>query len=114
MISSQSSYHEPCRFRIKLTRRFCRPANILLSTKGIPVLVDFGFAERYDTKSKRAFLSNLAYGTPEVSPEFSSDHAVSTSNDCGGSTSPPSELEAMYMIRANPTCGHWASHSLRF
>jgi serine/threonine protein kinase len=44
-----------------------RPANILLSTKGIPVLVDFGFAERYDPKSKRAFLSNLAYGTPEVS-----------------------------------------------
>ena len=43
-----------------------RPANILLSTKGIPVLVDFGFAERYDIRSKRAFLSNLAYGTPEV------------------------------------------------
>lgn len=45
---------------------FSRPANILLSKRKIPVLVDFGFAERYDTTSKRAFLSNLAYGTPEV------------------------------------------------
>lgn len=47
-------------------RYFSRPANILLSKRKIPVLVDFGFAERYDTASKRAFLSNLAYGTPEV------------------------------------------------
>ncbi|KAI5123455.1 hypothetical protein M0805_008826 [Coniferiporia weirii] len=47
-----------------------KPANILLSTKKVPVLVDFGFAERYETGSKRAFLSNLAYGTPEyLSPE---------------------------------------------
>ncbi|KAJ7643947.1 kinase-like domain-containing protein [Roridomyces roridus] len=47
-----------------------KPANILLSTKHIPVLVDFGFAERYDTKSGVAFHSNLSYGTPEyLSPE---------------------------------------------
>ena len=43
-----------------------RSANILLSKKKVPVLIDFGFAERYDMNSKRAFLSNLAYGTPEV------------------------------------------------
>ncbi|KAH8108677.1 kinase-like protein [Phellopilus nigrolimitatus] len=47
-----------------------KPANILLSTKNVPVFVDFGFAERYEIGSKRAFLSNLAYGTPEyLSPE---------------------------------------------
>ncbi|KAJ6508433.1 hypothetical protein C8R45DRAFT_967415 [Mycena sanguinolenta] len=47
-----------------------KPANILLSTKNIPVLVDFGFAEKYDTKSTTAFHSNLSYGTPEyLSPE---------------------------------------------
>lgn len=44
-----------------------RPANILLSHENIPVLVDFGFAERYDLNSSKAFLSNLSYGTPEVS-----------------------------------------------
>lgn len=45
-----------------------RPANILLSATNppIPVLVDFGFAEKYDIGSKKAFISNLAYGTPEV------------------------------------------------
>ncbi|KAG6853053.1 hypothetical protein C0991_007197 [Blastosporella zonata] len=47
-----------------------KPANILLSHKNIPVLVDFGFAEKYDLKSDTAFHSNLSYGTPEyLSPE---------------------------------------------
>ncbi|EIM79354.1 kinase-like protein [Stereum hirsutum FP-91666 SS1] len=47
-----------------------KPANILLSTSLIPVLVDFGFAERYELKSSKAFQSNLTYGTPEyLSPE---------------------------------------------
>ncbi|KAJ3572947.1 hypothetical protein NP233_g2751 [Leucocoprinus birnbaumii] len=47
-----------------------KPANILLSHKSIPVLVDFGFAERYDLDSPTAFHSNLSYGTPEyLSPE---------------------------------------------
>lgn len=36
----------------------------------MPVLVDFGFAERYDQSSSDAFHSNLSYGTPEyLSPE---------------------------------------------
>ena len=43
-----------------------RPANILLSTKKVPMLVDFGFAEKYEQGARRAFMSNLAYGTPEV------------------------------------------------
>ncbi|KAG8214433.1 hypothetical protein J3R82DRAFT_9456 [Butyriboletus roseoflavus] len=47
-----------------------KPANILLSRDNIPVLVDFGFAEKYDLSSPKAFHSNLTYGTPEyLSPE---------------------------------------------
>ncbi|TFK91868.1 hypothetical protein K466DRAFT_481834 [Polyporus arcularius HHB13444] len=47
-----------------------KPANILLSNENVPVLVDFGFAERYDMDSSEAFHSNLSYGTPEyLSPE---------------------------------------------
>ncbi|KAG6878514.1 hypothetical protein C0993_005445 [Termitomyces sp. T159_Od127] len=47
-----------------------KPANILLSRENVPVLVDFGFAEKYDRKSETAFHSNLSYGTPEyLSPE---------------------------------------------
>ncbi|KAH0831882.1 hypothetical protein J3R83DRAFT_12756 [Lanmaoa asiatica] len=47
-----------------------KPANILLSRDNIPVLVDFGFAEKYDLTSPKAFHSNLTYGTPEyLSPE---------------------------------------------
>ncbi|KAH9057506.1 kinase-like protein [Lactarius vividus] len=47
-----------------------KPANILLSERQVPVLVDFGFAEKYDLESTKAFSSNLTYGTPEyLSPE---------------------------------------------
>ncbi|KIY68301.1 kinase-like protein [Cylindrobasidium torrendii FP15055 ss-10] len=47
-----------------------KPANILISDKNIPVLVDFGFAERYDLSSSSAFHSKVAYGTPEyLAPE---------------------------------------------
>ncbi|KAI4522760.1 kinase-like protein [Schizophyllum commune Loenen D] len=47
-----------------------KPANILLSEKNVPVLVDFGFAEQYRLESRKAFLSNISYGTPEyLSPE---------------------------------------------
>ncbi|KIK69680.1 hypothetical protein GYMLUDRAFT_34080 [Collybiopsis luxurians FD-317 M1] len=47
-----------------------KPANILLSAKGIPVLCDFGFAEAYDVSSPTAFHSKFAYGTPEyLAPE---------------------------------------------
>ncbi|CDO76701.1 hypothetical protein BN946_scf184975.g10 [Trametes cinnabarina] len=47
-----------------------KPANILLSNENVPVLVDFGFAERYDMDKPDAFHSNLSYGTPEyLSPE---------------------------------------------
>jgi serine/threonine protein kinase len=50
-----------------LTLSIIRPANILLSHKNIPVLVDFGFAELKDPEDDTSFHSNLTYGTPEVS-----------------------------------------------
>ena len=50
-----------------------RPANILLNEKSVPVLVDFGFAEKNDLKSSTAFHSNLSYGTPEVGLLFFCD-----------------------------------------
>ncbi|KAK0464358.1 kinase-like domain-containing protein [Desarmillaria tabescens] len=47
-----------------------KPANILISHKNIPVLVDFGFAEKYGLDSETAFHSKVSYGTPEyLSPE---------------------------------------------
>ncbi|PVG00265.1 kinase-like protein [Serendipita vermifera] len=47
-----------------------KPANILLSRSNMPILVDFGFSERYELGSADAFRSSLAYGTPEyLSPE---------------------------------------------
>ncbi|KAK7469012.1 hypothetical protein VKT23_003508 [Stygiomarasmius scandens] len=47
-----------------------KPANILLSAKGVPILCDFGFAEAYDLNSTSAFHSKFAYGTPEyLAPE---------------------------------------------
>ena len=43
-----------------------RPANIMLSQSRVPILVDFGFAEKYDTGSANAFHSDLTYRTPGV------------------------------------------------
>lgn len=38
----------------------------MISSKNVPVLIDFGFAERYDASAPEPFVSNLHYGTPEV------------------------------------------------
>lgn len=38
----------------------------MLTDDMVPVLIDFGFAEYYDSSKDDAFISNLAYGTPEV------------------------------------------------
>jgi hypothetical protein len=48
-----------------------RPANILLTNKNVPVLVDYGFAEKNDPEDETSFHSSLAYGTPEVEASFS-------------------------------------------
>jgi hypothetical protein len=58
------------RFSMAQARPSSRPANILLSHKSIPVLVDFGFAEKYELNLPTAFHSNLSYGTPEVREQF--------------------------------------------
>ncbi|KIM28942.1 hypothetical protein M408DRAFT_68731 [Serendipita vermifera MAFF 305830] len=71
-----------------------KPANILLSARKTPVLVDFGFSERYAAASDAEtgadgdapvpsphgpFLSSLAYGTPEyLSPERAAGHVHDT------------------------------------
>ncbi|KDQ20831.1 hypothetical protein BOTBODRAFT_101107 [Botryobasidium botryosum FD-172 SS1] len=56
-----------------------KPANILLSETETPVLVDFGFAEKYDSSAQSAFQSSLAYGTPEyLSPERARGHLHDT------------------------------------
>lgn len=49
-----------------ITHNDIKPANVLLSYTDIPVLVDFGFANQYDVRSKNSFLSNVCWGTPEV------------------------------------------------
>ena len=79
-----------------------RPANILLSPANIPVLVDFGFAEKYDLSSPKAFHSNLTYGTPEVRHLSS---ALSTSHERSSSISPLSVLVDSLMTPGNPTFG---------
>ncbi|KAG6891525.1 hypothetical protein C0992_005060 [Termitomyces sp. T32_za158] len=56
-----------------------KPANILLSRENVPVLVDFGFAEKYDLKSETAFHSNLSYGTPELRGKWVGEWRMSKS-----------------------------------
>ncbi|ORY31808.1 hypothetical protein BCR39DRAFT_80876 [Naematelia encephala] len=50
-----------------ITHNDIKPANVLLSHNDVPVLVDFGFAQRWDTRaeSRGMFLSSIAWGTPE-------------------------------------------------
>ena len=57
-------------FRLMADESQLRPANILLSERQVPVLVDFGFSEKYDLEDEKAFRSNLTYGTPEVCLSF--------------------------------------------
>lgn len=88
-----------------------RPANILLNERRVPVFVDFGFAEKYDMTSSKAFYSNLMYGTPEVSRFII--HLLLcyvmklTPIPMCYSTYPPNALAASRMTRGNPTFGPW-------
>ncbi|GAA5836326.1 hypothetical protein JCM5353_005988 [Sporobolomyces roseus] len=52
-----------------------KPSNILLSSDDRPILIDFGFAQQWDTRSPDRFLSSLSWGTPEyLSPERANGH----------------------------------------
>ncbi|WRT68102.1 uncharacterized protein IL334_005077 [Kwoniella shivajii] len=48
-----------------ITHNDIKPANVLLSHNDIPVLVDFGFAQRWDVGVRGSFLSSISWGTPE-------------------------------------------------
>ncbi|WVO18574.1 hypothetical protein L204_106293 [Cryptococcus depauperatus] len=48
-----------------ITHNDIKPANVLLSYSNVPVLVDFGFAQKWDVGSRGAFLSSISWGTPE-------------------------------------------------
>ncbi|ODN74147.1 hypothetical protein L202_07598 [Cryptococcus amylolentus CBS 6039] len=48
-----------------ITHNDIKPANVLLSHNDIPVLVDFGFAQKWDIAARGSFLSSISWGTPE-------------------------------------------------
>jgi protein-serine/threonine kinase len=48
-----------------ITHNDIKPANVLISHTNIPVLVDFGFANRWEGVMG-PFLNDEAWGTPEV------------------------------------------------
>ena len=88
--------------RISLTE-VPRPANILLSTSSVPVLVDFGFAKQYDPQASDAFHSNLSYGTPEVRIDY--DYLLLTLTTMHYSTYHLSALPDIFTILANRISG---------
>ncbi|GAA5926473.1 serine/threonine-protein kinase [Sporobolomyces koalae] len=58
-----------------ITHNDIKPSNILLAADDRPVLIDFGFAQQWDTKSPDRFLSSLSWGTIEyLSPERARGH----------------------------------------
>lgn len=53
-----------------ITHNDIKPSNILLAADDRPVLIDFGFAQQWDTRRPDRFLSSLSWGTVEyLSPE---------------------------------------------
>lgn len=54
-----------------VTHNDIKPANIMLNFNDVPVLVDFGFAQRWTLGERGAFLSDVAWGSPEVSQQLS-------------------------------------------
>jgi hypothetical protein len=77
----------------------------MISSKNIPVLIDFGFAERYDPTGKEPFISNLHYGTPEVRVIFLIFQHIHL---CYLSILHRRELVASLMTHGRPTYGRLA------
>lgn len=50
-----------------ITHNDIKPANVMLSYNDVPVLVDFGFANKWQMGERGSFLSDISWGTPEVS-----------------------------------------------
>jgi serine/threonine protein kinase len=49
-----------------ITHNDIKPANVMLSYNDVPVLVDFGFANKWQMGERGSFLSDISWGTPEV------------------------------------------------
>ena len=85
-----------------------RPANILLTEQRVPVFVDFGFAEKYNLESSKAFQSNLMYGTPDVRPTlFLSIYFMVLTFFFDHSIYPPNVHVVSRTTRVNLICGPW-------
>jgi len=91
-----------------------RPANILLSQSRVPVLVDFGFAEKYDIGSVKAFHSNLTYGTTEVRSATRITVCCLTNCIWSSSTCRRNAQVVFCMIHGSRISGLLESHSSRF
>ncbi|RXK36260.1 CAMK/CAMKL protein kinase [Tremella mesenterica] len=48
-----------------ITHNDIKPANVLLGYNDVPVLVDFGFAQKWQVGARGSFLSSISWGTPE-------------------------------------------------
>lgn len=85
-----------------ITHNDIKPANILLSHSNVPVLVDFGFAQRWNVDSERTFLSNICWGTPEVSSACDPTRVLTF-----GSISTLSGSKGFLTTNEPPMCGPW-------
>lgn len=50
-----------------ITHNDIKPANVVMAYPDVPVLIDFGFAIKYEAGDRSRFLSSSSWGTPEVS-----------------------------------------------
>lgn len=50
-----------------ITHNDIKPANVMLNYNDVPVLIDFGFAQQWDIGRGTNFVSDISWGTPEVS-----------------------------------------------
>lgn len=48
-----------------ITHNDIKPSNILMRFYNVPVLVDFGFATKWEDTRKEPFFSTISWGTPE-------------------------------------------------
>ena len=89
-----------------VTHNDIKPANIMMSYSGVPVLIDFGFAHSFDLNQKDAFWTQASWATAEVSY---SKLDIRHGSKLTSSTSSPDALPASGTTSARPTSGRSAS-----